>query len=113
MMENEEKLFYSWVGKKIILYRKKRKLTQKEFAKKLGLSRVSIVNIEKGRQTPPLFTYWKIAEILNVDPSEILPSRNEHIRPSSDIMKKKLLEIKGLNEDSKEIFSELIKRKNI
>lgn len=107
MIENEV-LFYKWVGSRIKTIRKENKLFQEDLAKQLGLSRASIVNIEKGRQTPPLFTYWKIAEILKVEPSEILPTKNEHMLPDSSILKKKLNQLKNLSENDKGIISEFI-----
>ena len=77
-MENHEQLFYEWVGIKIAAKRKEARMTQQQLADKIGLSRSSVVNLEKGRQTPPIYTFWRIATVLNVSPSEILPVKNEH-----------------------------------
>jgi transcriptional regulator with XRE-family HTH domain len=40
------------------------------------LSRSSIANIEAGRQSVTLHQLYRIAEILNVEPSVLLPERN-------------------------------------
>lgn len=40
------------ISEKLKQIRNYYKLTQEEFAKKLGISRVNLVNIEKGRTTP-------------------------------------------------------------
>jgi transcriptional regulator with XRE-family HTH domain len=39
----------------------------------LGLSRTSITNIERGRQPIQLHTLYKIAEVLGVEPTALLP----------------------------------------
>jgi len=49
------------IGKLIRKERKERKMTQKELAKKAGLSRATIINIEKGR-----FGSLSFASILSV-----------------------------------------------
>jgi len=39
----------------------------------LGLSRTSITNIERGRQPIQLHTLYKIADVLGVEPTALLP----------------------------------------
>jgi len=53
------------------------KISQDKLAKRLGMSRASIVNIEAGRQHPPLHLLWQIAEILGTDPALLIPRRDE------------------------------------
>jgi transcriptional regulator with XRE-family HTH domain len=53
------------------------KLSQAKLAKKLGISRVSIVNIEAGRQRAPLSLLSQIAEILGIELLLLIPRRNE------------------------------------
>lgn len=48
-------------------------LSQKDFAKALGVSRTSITNIECGRQPVSLPCLYVMADILQVDVSELLP----------------------------------------
>src|SRR5260221_10600702 len=48
-------------------------LSQKDFAKAVGLSRASITNIERGRQPVSLPSLYMMADILQVDVSELLP----------------------------------------
>lgn len=109
-MKSLEESFYKWVGKKIAIIRRKEKLTQEKLANKIGLSRASIVNIEKGRQTPPLFTFWALAEALKVEPYEILPLKNEHLLPDASNMIKKVEERKDLDDRDKAILSDLYKK---
>lgn len=51
-------------------------LTQEEVAKKTGLSRVSIANIETGNQKPNLLFVYKFAIALKLDLHDILPSKS-------------------------------------
>jgi transcriptional regulator with XRE-family HTH domain len=53
------------------------RLSQDKLAKRLGISRASIVNIEAGRQHAPLNLLWKIAQLLNVELTMLIPQRAE------------------------------------
>lgn len=53
------------------------KLSQEKLAKRLGISRASIVNIEAGRQHAPLHLLWQIAETLGTDLVLLIPRRDE------------------------------------
>lgn len=72
---NKEK-FYEWIGSSITSKRKELGLTQAELANKTGMSRTSIVNIENGKQYPPLHLLWEISYALETKPSEILPQNS-------------------------------------
>lgn len=65
------------VGKKMKLLRKNRGLTQSALAKLIGLSRVSIANIETGNQKPTLKAAYTMAIVLNEDINELLPSKKD------------------------------------
>lgn len=58
------------------LLRKQKKLTQEELAKKIGVSRKTIVSLEKGNYTPSLLLAFQIAKELNVDINEIFQLKN-------------------------------------
>ena len=47
--------------------RKKRGLTQEELARKVGVSRQTIVNVEQGRYKPSILLALKIAKVLDAD----------------------------------------------
>jgi transcriptional regulator with XRE-family HTH domain len=70
---------YREIGRKIRDARERAapKLSQDKLAKRLGMSRASVVNIEAGRQHPPLHLLWQIAEILGTDPLLLFPRRDE------------------------------------
>jgi transcriptional regulator with XRE-family HTH domain len=53
-------------------------MSQAKLADRLGVSRASIVNIEAGKQRPPLHVIWKIADAIGVDATSLLPSRADY-----------------------------------
>lgn len=48
-------------------------MSQEAFAKAVGLSRTSITNIERGRQPISLHTLYSMADILSIEPADLLP----------------------------------------
>ncbi|MDH6364127.1 putative transcriptional regulator [Enterococcus sp. PF1-24] len=52
---------------KVQQFRKEKKLTQEEFAKRVGVSRKTIVSLEKGNYTPSLLLAFQIAKELEVE----------------------------------------------
>lgn len=73
MIQSEQNKFYQILGGRIREARIKATLTQETFANFVKLSRASIVNIEKGRQHPPIHLLWDIAKVLNIQVSDLLP----------------------------------------
>lgn len=65
------------IGEKVRRYRKKAKNTQSGLAESVGMSRVSIVNLEAGRQNVPIETLYQIACELNVEIRDIIPTLEE------------------------------------
>ena len=68
--------FYLEVGKSIRTARMRSNYSQLDLAKKLNMSRVSVVNIEKGRQSAPLYLIWVIASVLDTSINELIPDTN-------------------------------------
>jgi len=70
---------YKAVGRNIRTARERSepKLSQAKLAKRLGISRVSVVNIEAGRQHAPLSLLWQIAEIFETELALLIPRKNE------------------------------------
>ena len=52
-------------------------LSQSALAKRVGLTRGSIANIELGNQRPPLHVIWSIGQALGIEPSSLLPRLGE------------------------------------
>ncbi|HYV94660.1 MAG TPA: helix-turn-helix transcriptional regulator [Chitinophagales bacterium] len=69
----EQKKFYVALGKRIKTARKQAEIKQETLASLLHLSRASIVNIEKGRQHPPIHTLCTMAQTLGVEVASLLP----------------------------------------
>jgi len=56
------------------------KLSQDALAKRVGLSRTSVTNIEKGRQQLPLHMLYSFADALGVEPVSLLPDKKKLTR---------------------------------
>ncbi len=67
---------YPQVGQKMRKLRMERRLSQKDLAQAIGLSRTSVVNIERGRQKILLHTLYDIADVFEVPVTELLPERS-------------------------------------
>jgi transcriptional regulator with XRE-family HTH domain len=76
---------YRELGKNIREMRERpgQNLSQEKLAKRLKISRASIVNIEAGRQRAPLHLLWQIAEVLGTDLALLIPRREDLVLPSS------------------------------
>ena len=61
-----------YVGQKLKAIRTRRLLTQEELAERAGVSAATVVNVERNNQEPHFRTIRKLAEALNVDPTELL-----------------------------------------
>lgn len=74
------------IGKRISKYRTERKMTQKQLAEKINVSKGRVSNWEQGTNRPDADVLADICRALNVSPSELLDVRlssddlNEHER---------------------------------
>lgn len=108
-MKLDEQEFYQWIGEKIANARKENRLTQQQLAGRIGLSRTSIGNIEKGRQHPTIHSIWVIADKLNITPSSLLPMDYEFGSPDTDDYLKKVGQLEGIKQDEKALLADFIK----
>lgn len=69
-----EDAIYAGLGSKIQAAREVEKLSQGELARRVGLSRPSIVNIEAGRQRVAVHRLFDFAAALSTTPEELLPT---------------------------------------
>lgn len=69
----EEEVYYKLIGEKICHFRERVNMTQDELSKLMGLSRVSIVNFEKGRQRPSIYALYSLSNIFKITIAELLP----------------------------------------
>ncbi len=74
-MENVDDELYHMIGNNVRGARERTlpRLSQESLAKKVGLTRASIVNIEAGRQRAPIHTLWHLAESLGVELASLIP----------------------------------------
>lgn len=63
---------YRMLGLRLQMEREHRKITQDEIAKKTGLNRTSISNIEMGRQRIQLHDFLKFCKALNITPQKMM-----------------------------------------
>ena len=68
---------YEAIGERIGSARKAAGLSQGKLAQKVGVARASVVNIEHGRQRPPIHLVWQIATALGVEASQLIPLQRE------------------------------------
>lgn len=71
--ETDRDAFYAELGDKIRRARKSSGLTQQALASLVSLTRVSVTNIEMGRQKVMLHTLFDMASALKVEPCDLLP----------------------------------------
>lgn len=60
------------IGQRIKLFRQKTNISQEELAVKVGISRISMSNYERGERTPPVDIFLRIAQALHVSTDELL-----------------------------------------
>jgi transcriptional regulator with XRE-family HTH domain len=84
---------YREVGKRIAEVRRgqTRRTSQRELAAAVGLSRASIVNIERGRHRIQLHVLYTLAQALGVEATHLLPATApQHQTTLPEAFKKKL-----------------------
>ena len=97
----EQSNLYRLIGVKIRRLRLDASFSQEELGAEVNLSRSSVVNIEKGRQHPPLHVIWNFADALDVDPADLIPARHE-IRSPTNINRELEREVSSALEDGDE-----------
>jgi transcriptional regulator with XRE-family HTH domain len=75
----EDEIFYKNLGDSIRDFRKKEKISQEALAKNLNISRVSILNIEKGKQKVQIYTLYLISKYLRVSMDNLMPKQSVDI----------------------------------
>jgi transcriptional regulator with XRE-family HTH domain len=85
MRSNEHDRLYRLIGERVRDARERKGLTQTALAAKLKLSRVSVVNIECGRQRPPIHVLWQIGEHLGSEVSGLIPRHREYLEDGDGV----------------------------
>ncbi len=68
---------YRKLGERIRQQRLSVNMTQEELATTIGMLRTSIVNIEAGRQKPPLHVLYQICRQLGAEPGAMMPALSD------------------------------------
>jgi transcriptional regulator with XRE-family HTH domain len=89
----EEKDFYLSIGENIRNIRKSKQIDQEAMAIAVGLSRTSIINIEKGRQRPSIFQLYAMAQVLNTPISNLLPLPAPELLEEKERLKEKFKDL--------------------
>ncbi len=76
-MPDFHSVLYQIVGSRIIELRKFNNDTQEQLAKKIGLKRSSISNIEQGRQQVSLHLLYRISQVYSTEIYSLLPRVND------------------------------------
>lgn len=105
--------FYIRFGENIRIKRKQINLTQEDLAWLLNISRVSINNIEAGKQRPPLHFIVSICAILKLTPTDVIPNYNYGIKSIDELKLEKAKRFKSsfCNHESMELITALDNRK--
>ena len=82
MQPIDSEFLYQYVGTEIRRLRMGKSMTQAVLAKNVGMSRVTIVNIENGRQHPTLHLLMAISTVLGVELRDLMPLLRQ--TPSKD-----------------------------
>ena len=98
--------FYRDVGSRVRAARATAGMTQEDLASELSIGRSSIANLEAGRQRIPLHTLMLIADILKVQPAELLPRRSisEHVDDFFNVDE----QLAKVGEDSRDFVTDAI-----
>ncbi len=107
MQDFNREEFYVEVGKRIKKERTISGYNQDQLGKKIGISRVSIVNIEKGKQMPPVHVIWKIAAVLDTTMDHLFPPTGSNSSTQSLEKNVKLIGDLIKQDSLKSIFSQL------
>lgn len=90
------------IAKNILLYRKKRGLTRKALAEKLGVSASAVVNWEYGKNSIDIDTLHILCEVLNVDITDMFGKcANMLDYTFSEEEKDNIYKVRKLNEEGK------------
>lgn len=73
MILQEADKFYIELGGLIKGERIKRKITQDDLSLQLGLTRASVINLEKGRHRPSIYQILLIAKYFKMDYTKLIP----------------------------------------
>jgi transcriptional regulator with XRE-family HTH domain len=113
-MDAQNSELYRAIGSLIEAARKSvndKKITQTELANHIGLTRTSIVNIERGKHRIQIHLLYKIASYLGVELSKLLPALQKQNSVLPEYMKNKVDDFKP--EDLEKVKRIIMKEVNL
>lgn len=78
----KDSALHAALGKRIRDRRVSSGLTQAQLANRIAISRTSLTNVELGRQRLLVDQLYKMAEVLNAQPQDLLPGTSEIVSAS-------------------------------
>ena len=89
-------------GSRLASLRRAKGVSQSELGKRMGLSRTTIANLERGVQNVQLHQVFTLAHALDADPKALIPSWNEVVPESArqddlvlEILRERLTRLTG------------------
>lgn len=106
---------FQCIGGRIAAARKAKGLSQAALAAMVGCTRVSIVNIEGGRQRPPINLLWQIAQFLEREAAQFIPlvRELESAQPPTQLRPEVVAQIESAarnNPETQRLLTEFIQR---
>ena len=95
-------------GKQLRDLRKQARLSQADLAERVGLSRTSVTNIERGRQHLPLHMVFLLADAVGVDPTKLIPETTHEPAHMPNHVMKRLSRERGLEGGTKAWIGKVI-----
>lgn len=110
MTDREIEAFYRKLGSNIKAVRQNNKLNQSALAQALNLSRASVVNLEKGRQRPPLHLVYEICAKFQCKYHDLIPGDvNENNNAEDKRNKSELEELDKFPKEDQEKIKSFLK----
>lgn len=82
MTDRQKDILYDILGRNVKRIRSGMKLTQEQLATRISLTRTSVVNIEQGKQHPPVHILLDLAKALEVEIHDLIPNEKEYTADS-------------------------------
>lgn len=101
--------FYAQLGRALRDARKAKGITQEQLARAVGLSRPSVVNIERGKQPLQVHAFVDIARAIGARPSDLIPE-NALLLPSALEGSK---EIQRLSKEKRQWVASIVRDVNV
>jgi transcriptional regulator with XRE-family HTH domain len=82
----------SLFGSKLSMLRRSRRISQAELGSRVGWSRTTIANLERGSQNVQLYQIFLLAQALDATPDQLIPTARE-VQPNNAKSDEEFLQI--------------------